>query len=70
MLDWVARLILVVSGFFASWIIASDSANFGIVQLAISLLLVTACIIAAVFWRNIIALFRGNKSQPKSTDHR
>jgi hypothetical protein len=65
MLDWFARLVLVVSGFFASWFIARDSANFGIVQLAFSLFLVTTCVIVAVFWRNILALFKSDKSREK-----
>lgn len=59
MLDWLAESVLAVSGTIANVFIARDSANFGIVQLAVSLLLVTACIISLVFWRNFAALFRG-----------
>lgn len=62
MFDWLARGVLVVSGVVVSWFIARDSANFGIVQLAVSLFLVTACIAGAVFWRNFAALFRSGKN--------
>lgn len=70
MLDWLAELILAVSGMVANVFIARDSANFGIVQLAVSLFLVTACIISLVFWRNFAALFRGGMSSPKSGNHK
>lgn len=43
----------------AGWFVAEDSANFGVVQLVISVLLVTALVAIATFWSSIIAWLRG-----------
>jgi hypothetical protein len=50
MLDWIVRLLLVVSGSIASWFVARDALNFAIFQMVIAVLLFTSIIIIAAFW--------------------
>ncbi len=53
MLNWLLRLILIPSGIIASWFVAKDAPNFGIVQATVALFLI-------VFVVAVIALTRGN----------
>lgn len=59
MLNWLVRPIMYVAAIVAGWFVAEDSANFGVVQLVISVLLVTALVAIATFWSSIIAWLRG-----------
>lgn len=70
MFDWFAELILAVSGNIANLFIARDSANFGILQLAVSLFVITACIISIVFWRSFAALFRSGTGLRKQGNNK
>lgn len=58
MFDWLVRIVMAVSGVVTGWFIARDSANFGVVQLTISLLLIVFCILIAVFWPSLVALYK------------
>ncbi|WP_072392324.1 hypothetical protein [Hyphomicrobium sp. CS1GBMeth3] len=59
MLNWLVRPIMYVAAIIAGWFVAQDSANFGVVQLVISVLLVTGLVAIATFWTNIVAWLRG-----------
>jgi hypothetical protein len=50
-LNWLLRLILIPSGVIASWFVAKDAPNFGIVQATVALFLI-------VFVVAVIALTR------------
>ncbi|CFX02114.1 conserved protein of unknown function [Candidatus Filomicrobium marinum] len=69
MLNWLIRIVMGISGVIAGWFVAQDSANFGVVQMAISLLLVIGCVLLAVFWPNIIAVFKSS-TEPDDSPNR
>lgn len=58
MLDWLVRPIMFVAAIIAGWFVAQDSANFGVVQLVISVILVTLLVAIATFWRSIASWIR------------
>lgn len=49
-ISWLLRPILFIAAIIAGWFVAEDSANFGIVQLVISVLLIVALVAIATFW--------------------
>ncbi|STY29278.1 Uncharacterised protein [Legionella wadsworthii] len=50
MLQWLLRLLLVISGSIASWFVARDELNFPIVQMVIAVVLFTLFISIIAFW--------------------
>lgn len=50
MLQWIIRVLLVVSGSIASWFVARDELNFAVVQMVVAVLLFTAIIAIIAFW--------------------
>ncbi len=54
-ISWILRPILFVAAIVASWFVAEDSANFGVVQMAVSVLLITLLVAIATFWSVIVA---------------
>ena len=50
MLGWIVRGLLIVSGFVASWIVTKDAPQFGTVQMAVALLLITLVVAVLAFW--------------------
>ena len=65
MFGWIARLFLIVAGLIASWFVARDAANFGVVQLMVALVLITGFVAIVAFWpaRWIPNFHRFRKSQ-------
>lgn len=61
-LNWLIRPILLVAAVIAGWIVAEDSANFGVVQMAISILLITALVALAAFWEGLAEWWRTRKT--------
>lgn len=53
MVQWIVRLLLVISGSIASWFVARDALNFAVVQMVIAVLLFTVVIFIAAFWSTI-----------------
>jgi hypothetical protein len=49
MLDWVASGLLIVGGFVASWIVAKDAPQFGLLQMAIGLFLLILVVLVLGF---------------------
>lgn len=58
MFDWLVRIVMAPSEVVTSWFITRDSANFGVVQLTISLLLIVLCILIAVYWPSLVAHYK------------
>jgi hypothetical protein len=54
MLNWLIRPIMFLAAIIAGWFVAEDAANFGVVQLVISVLLVTLLVAIAAFWETIV----------------
>jgi hypothetical protein len=48
-LNWLIRPIFLVAAIIAGWFVAEDATNFGIVQMAIAILLITALVALAAF---------------------
>jgi formate hydrogenlyase subunit 3/multisubunit Na+/H+ antiporter MnhD subunit len=49
-LGWIARGLLIVAGFVASWFVAKDAPQFGLVQMAVGLLLLILVVSVLAFW--------------------
>lgn len=62
-ISWLLRPILFVAAIIAGWFVAEDSANFGIVQLVISVLLITGLVAIVTFWGTITAWFRDSRGE-------
>ena len=65
MLGWMVRVLLVVAGIVTGWFVARDAAIFGVAQVMVALLLITAVVAILAFWpsRWTIELSRFRKSQ-------
>jgi hypothetical protein len=50
MLGWLVRGLLIVAGFLASWVVAKDAPQFGLVQMAVGLLLMVLVVGVLAFW--------------------
>ena len=50
MLGWIVRGILIVAGFVASWLVAKDAPQFGIMQGAVALFLAVLVVAVLAFW--------------------
>lgn len=54
-ISWLLQPIMATAAFIAAWFVAEDSANFGVVQMAVSVLLISGIVAVATFWRTIIS---------------
>jgi hypothetical protein len=50
MLSLIFRGFLIVVGFAASWFVAKDTPRFGVVQMAVALILVVFIVAVLAFW--------------------
>ena len=50
MLSWIARALLIVAGFAASWFVAKDAPNFGFIQMTVALMLFGLIVLVLAFW--------------------
>jgi hypothetical protein len=58
MFGWIVRIILSVAAVITGWFVARDAANFGIIQMAVGLLLMTGFVAIAAFWKPLAAWLR------------
>ena len=49
-MGWIVRGLLIVASFVASWLVAKDSPQFGIMQMAVTLVLVILVVWVLAFW--------------------
>ncbi len=49
MIGWFARALLIAAGFVASWFITSDAPQFGLMQMAVALVLLVFTVAVLVF---------------------
>jgi hypothetical protein len=61
-LNWLIRPILLVAAVIAGWIVAEGSANFGVIQMAISIILITALVALAAFWEGFVEWWRSRRT--------
>jgi hypothetical protein len=50
MLGWIVGVLLIAAGVVASWLVAKDSPQFGMMQMAVALILVVLVIAVLAFW--------------------
>jgi len=50
MFGWIVRGALILAGLITSWFVAEDAVNFTVIQMAITVLLIAAIVLAAAFW--------------------
>ena len=50
MLGWAVRGLLIVAGFVTSWFVAKDTPRFGLMQMAVALMLVVLVVFVLAFW--------------------
>jgi len=50
MLSWIFRGFLIVVGFVASWFVAKDTPQFGVMQMAVALILLVLVVAVLAFW--------------------
>ncbi|WP_091136931.1 hypothetical protein [Microvirga guangxiensis] len=50
MLGWIVRGLLIVTGIVTGWFVAQDAAIFGVAQVMVALLLITAVVAILAFW--------------------
>lgn len=61
-LSWFIRPILFLAAIVASWFVARDAANFGVVQMVVALLLIVALVALAALWETMIEWWRERRS--------
>jgi hypothetical protein len=63
MISLIARGLLIVAGFIAGWFVSEESPNFGLIQIAVGLLLLVFVVWVIAFWpkRWTLALDRRDK---------
>jgi uncharacterized membrane protein YeaQ/YmgE (transglycosylase-associated protein family) len=49
-LGWIVRGLLIVAGFVASWFVAKDAPQFGLMQVAVGLVLMVLVVAVLAFW--------------------
>lgn len=54
-ISWLLQPVMAAAAFVAAWFVAEDSANFGIVQMAVSVLLIAGVVAFVTFWRTIVS---------------
>jgi hypothetical protein len=59
LLNWLIRPLLLLSAVIAGWFVAEDAVNFGVVQMAVAVVLIAAVVALAAFWEVLVDWFRG-----------
>ena len=61
MLGWVVRIVMALAGAVTGWFVAQDATNFGVVQMAIALFLITIFVVVAAFWPVIASWLKSSR---------
>jgi len=49
-ISWAIRALLIASGFLTSWLVARDAPQFGVMQMAVTLILIVFIVALVAFW--------------------
>jgi hypothetical protein len=49
-IGWIARGLLIVAGFVVSWFVAKDAPQFGLIQMAVAIILFVLVVWVVAFW--------------------
>lgn len=66
MIGWIVRVLMIVAGGVASWIIAKDAPNFGVVQMMVALFLLTLIVAVFAFWPPRWTIRLNRSQRPRS----
>ncbi|WP_291180935.1 hypothetical protein [Hyphomicrobium sp.] len=61
-LSWLIRPLLFLAAIIASWFVAEDAANFGVVQMVVAVLLIAGLVALAAFWEGVVEWWRERRS--------
>jgi hypothetical protein len=50
MIGWLVRGLLIAGGFVASWFVTRDTPQFGLMQMAVTILLIVFIVAVLAFW--------------------
>ncbi len=50
MISWLVRALLIAGGFVASWFATRDTPQFGLIQMAVTILLIIFIVAVLAFW--------------------
>jgi len=53
-IDWLVNPIMTLAAVIAGWFVAEDAASFGVVQMAVAVLLFVAIVAVLTFWRQLL----------------
>ena len=73
MISWIVRIVWFIASVITGWFVARSAANFGVIQMVVSLLLITFFIAVAIFWQYLVAWFsdwRARRAVRRSRAHR
>ncbi len=68
MLNFLVRIVMSLAAVITGWFVARDAANFGIVQMVVSLLLISLFVAIAAFWPSLLSWFRSRHRPQDRTD--
>lgn len=62
-LSWLIRPLLLLSAVIAGWFVAEDAVNFGVVQMAVAVVLIAVIVALAAFWEVLVDWFHGTEKE-------
>ena len=68
LLSWIFRGFLIAAGFVTSWFVAKDAPQFGIMQMAVVLILVVVIVAVVAFWPERWSHILNRLHKPPSSD--
>ena len=65
-MNLVIRIVMALAAVITGWFVAQDTARFSVVQMVVSLLIISALVIMAAFWPSLLSWLRN----PRKPDDR
>lgn len=62
-MNLVIRVVMALAAVITGWFVAQDTAKFSVVQMVVSLLIISALVIMAAFWPSLLSWLR-NRGKP------
>jgi hypothetical protein len=50
MISWIVRVLMIAAGAVTGWLVAEDAPNFGVIQMMVTLVLLTLIVAVLAFW--------------------
>lgn len=66
LINWLVRPLLLLSAVIAGWFVAEDAVNFGVVQMAVAIVLIATAVGLAAFWEVLADWMRGSEDKPRN----